>query len=83
MRVETSTRIVWIVLASSSLQSVGAQICGVLHGHTVDTFSLGMLSFPVVGALIVSRQPGNAVGRIMLGIGAGQAFAAAIGLSAV
>ncbi|HEX3325878.1 MAG TPA: hypothetical protein VHV50_02670, partial [Actinomycetota bacterium] len=82
MRVQTSTRLVWIGLGVIVVVVVGSQVYEVTSGDTLDIFSLGMLAFPVVGALIVSRQPANSVGRIMLGIGAGEAFAAAIGLYA-
>jgi signal transduction histidine kinase len=82
MRAQTLTRLVWIALGVILVLVVGSQVYGVSRGDTLDIFSLGMLTFPVVGALIVSRHPGNNVGRIMLGIGAGQAFAAAMGLYA-
>ncbi|MDQ4028527.1 MAG: histidine kinase, partial [Actinomycetota bacterium] len=40
-----------------------------MNGPGVDPFVIAMLSFPAVGAFVASRQPRNAIGWIMLGIG--------------
>jgi hypothetical protein len=38
-------------------------------GAGVDTFPIAMLAFPLVGALIASHHPNNALGWVMLGTG--------------
>jgi signal transduction histidine kinase len=53
------------------LSVVGGQIYSITQGDGVDLFEIGVLTFPIVGALIVTRQS-NAVGWTMLGIGVGQ-----------
>jgi hypothetical protein len=52
-----------------TLVVLAGQALSVEAGLGVDPFPVAMLSFPVVGALIASRQPRNAIGWIMLGVG--------------
>jgi signal transduction histidine kinase len=75
-----ATRLVWTVLGCIVLAVVGGQILALQQGKGVDTFELTMLAFPIVGALVASRQPGNAIGRIMLGIGAGEALSVVLSI---
>jgi hypothetical protein len=74
-------RLVWVATGVMVLFTVGLEIYSLTSGHGIDLFTIAILAFPIVGALIVSRQP-NAVGWIMLGIGLGQAVSNAVGLYA-
>jgi signal transduction histidine kinase len=78
MRVQTSTRLVWVGVGCIVLTVLTDQIYSIAHGAGIDLFVVGALAFPIVGALIVSRQP-NAVGWIMLGIGFGEGFGNLVG----
>ena len=65
----TNSRAVWAVLGCVGLAIVAGQVLALNIGEGVDLAGIGILSFPIVGALIASRQPHNAIGWIMLGIG--------------
>ncbi|MDP9223374.1 MAG: sensor histidine kinase, partial [Actinomycetota bacterium] len=69
-------------LACIVLSVLGGQIISISRGNSIDFFEVGVLAFPIVGALIVSRQP-NAIGWIMLGIGVGEGLSTLVGLYAV
>jgi signal transduction histidine kinase len=73
MRARVSARQVWVVAGCIVLSGVGEQIYAITQGNGVDLFEVALVTFPLVGALIVTRQS-NAVGWIMLGIGIGQAL---------
>jgi signal transduction histidine kinase len=62
------------VLACIVLSVLGGSALSAQQGEGIDIFELTMLAFPIVGALVAARQPDNAIGRIMLGIGAGEAL---------
>jgi hypothetical protein len=49
--------------------TVASQVAVVLAGAGVDFVGITFLSFPVVGILIVSRQPRNAIGWVLVGLG--------------
>jgi hypothetical protein len=53
----------FVFLTVASLAAVAAT------GAGVDLYGLAFLSFPAVGLLIVSRQPRNAIGWVMVGLG--------------
>jgi signal transduction histidine kinase len=72
-------RLVSVAAGFIVLLVLGGQVYSITHGEGVDPFEIGLLAFPIVGALIVSRQP-NTVGWIMLGIGFGQALSSIVGL---
>ncbi|MEA2509016.1 MAG: hypothetical protein QOG21_1098 [Actinomycetota bacterium] len=72
-------RLVSVAAGCVVLLVLGGQVYSITHGEGVDPFEIGLLAFPIVGALIVSRQP-NTVGWIMLGIGFGQALSSIVGL---
>jgi signal transduction histidine kinase len=74
-------RLVWVATGCIVLFELGLEAYSLARGHGVDLFAIGILVFPIVGALIVSRQP-NTVGWIMLGIGLGQTVSNAVGLYA-
>jgi signal transduction histidine kinase len=75
------SRLAWVAAGFIVLSVLGEEIYAITQGQGVDLFALGLLTFPIVGALIVSRQP-NAVGWIMLGIGLGQALSNLVSLYA-
>jgi hypothetical protein len=53
----------FVFLTLVSLAAVAAT------GAGVDVFGLAFLSFPAVGLLILSRQPRNAIGWVLVGLG--------------
>ena len=75
-------RLAWVVLASVGLSALGRQVLSARTGSGVDPTALAFLLFPTVGALILSRQPRNAIGVILLGIGVGIGFSDALGIYA-
>ena len=75
--------VTWVVLACVVLLTIAGQVVSATAGEGgVDIFVLAGLSFPIVGALIASRQPGNAIGSIMLGLGVTMALSEALRLYA-
>jgi signal transduction histidine kinase len=64
-------RLAWVTLGCIFFLVVAAQIVSVEAASGVDGFAFASLSFPVVGALIASRQPRNALGWSMLAVGIG------------
>ena len=71
MRVRTAARLAWVALGCIVFLVVAAEGISVEEGSGVDGFAFASLSFPVVGALIVSRQARNTIGWILLTIGVG------------
>jgi hypothetical protein len=65
----TAARLAWSALALVLLLAVVDVALAIGTGRTPDVAGLLFLSFPVVGALVAARQPRNAVGWVMLGIG--------------
>ena len=70
MEVRTRSRLAWVVFGCTTFVTLTALAVSVAAGSGVDPFHVGLLAFPVVGALVASRQPRNALGWIMLGVGA-------------
>ena len=68
-------RLAWIVFGIvASISVVVAALSAILgSGGSVDLFVIGMLAFAVVGAIIASRHPDNAIGWFMLGVGTASA----------
>lgn len=62
-------RLGWATLAVSVLATAAGAAYGLWLGEGVELVLVAMLSFPVVGALVVSREPANTVGWILLGVG--------------
>jgi len=58
-----------VALWSIVFLTVTSQIGVATTGAGVDLFGIAFLSFPVVGLFIVSRQPRNAIGWVMVGLG--------------
>jgi hypothetical protein len=71
MRQPPAARLPWVILGFIVTLVVAAQALSVAAGAGVDAFGLASLTFPIVGALIASRQPRNALGWIMLAVGVG------------
>jgi hypothetical protein len=72
-----AARLAWIALACIVVLTIASQVLSAATGSGVDPSSIAALAFPVVGALIASSRPHNAIGWIMLAIGA------VVGLSAI
>ena len=64
------SRGLWIGLAAIIVLNVGSQVMAAAVGEPLDSFSLFVLVFPIVGALVLTRQPRNTLGWVMyLGLG--------------
>jgi hypothetical protein len=75
----TIARLAWAVLAFVLVSTFGAEALALEWRSGADVFAIVVLSFPVVGALIVSRRPRNTVGWTMLGIGVGAGISEVFG----
>jgi hypothetical protein len=62
-------RLAWVALACIVLLVVAAEVLSATTGSGIDPTAFAVLAFPIIGALIASRQPDNAIGWIMLAIG--------------
>ena len=80
MSERTAARVAWTSLGCIILLHIGGAWLGFRTGSQVDPFSVFLLAFPVAGAFVVSRQPSNTIGWIMLGIGGGLALVALLGI---
>jgi len=58
-----------VALLCLVLLTVFGQVAVVATGAGVDFIGITFLSFPVVGILIVSRQPRNVIGWVLVGLG--------------
>ncbi len=74
MRERTASRLVWVALGCITLVVLASQAFSVTAGSGADPTAVMILAFPIVGALIASRQPGNAIGWIMLAVGVEEAI---------
>jgi hypothetical protein len=82
MKERSAARLAWVVLCCIVLLVVAVLAISVETGSGVDGFSIASLSFPIVGALIASRQPRNTLGWILLGVGVGWGFGAMLDIYA-
>ncbi|MDQ3770780.1 MAG: hypothetical protein M3343_01660 [Actinomycetota bacterium] len=80
MTKQTAGVLAWLALGCVVLSVGAAEAFSVAKGSGVDPFAIASLSFPVVGALIASRQPRNALGWVMLGVGVGWGFGSLLGI---
>lgn len=69
MTERTAARLAWPALALIVVSTVAGEAMSAAEGSGIDWFSTYVMSFPLVGALVVSRGPHNKVGWVMLGIG--------------
>jgi len=65
----TASRLAWVALGCSACSVVGAIALSLATGAGGDALAVAMLAFPIVGALIASRQPRNAIAWIMIAVG--------------
>ena len=65
----TPSRLVWVALGGITLVVLAGEAVSMAAGLGVDPAVALLLSFPIIGALIVTRQPRNGIGWIMLAIG--------------
>jgi len=82
MKERSAARLAWVVLGCIVFLVVAVLAISVETGSGVDGFSIASLSFPVVGALIASRQPRNTLGWILLGVGVGWGLGAMLDIYA-
>ncbi|MDQ3660025.1 MAG: hypothetical protein M3454_02980 [Actinomycetota bacterium] len=74
----TASRWVWVALGCIIFVILAGEAVSMVAGSAPDPAAVMLLAFPIVGALISSRQPGNSIGWIMLAIGMGGAFGAVL-----
>ncbi|MDQ3660050.1 MAG: hypothetical protein M3454_03115 [Actinomycetota bacterium] len=72
----------WATLVVSVLATAAGAAYSLWSGEGVDIVLIAMLSFPVVGSLVVSREPLNAVGWILLGVGLAWSLPSLVGIYA-
>jgi hypothetical protein len=77
----SAARLAWVLLCCIVLLVVAVLAISVETGSGVDGFSIASLSFPIVGALIASRQPRNTLGWILLGVGVGWGLGAVLDIA--
>lgn len=76
MAPQTAARLAWSLLALMALLVAADGVLTLVAGREFDGFSVLVLVFPVVGALIAARQPRNTLAWVMLGLGGIVAFGA-------
>src|SRR5919106_2742281 len=65
----TAGRLAWSVVALAAVAAIAGETIAAAAGRSPDWFVFAILVFPLVGALVVSQQPRNAVGWVMLALG--------------
>jgi signal transduction histidine kinase len=76
-------RLVWTGLGSTVLLVAVAEALSAHYGPSADWFLVLILLFPIVGAVIATRQPEHTMGWLMLGIGGGAGLTAILEIYAV
>jgi hypothetical protein len=74
----TAARVAWSVFVLGLVAAIVVESMVAATGHKPDWFAFGVLLFAAVGAVIASRQPGNAVAWVMVGLGAAVVVAEAL-----
>ena len=69
MSERTASRLAWVALGCTACAVVAAIALSLATEAGGDALGIAMLAFPVVGALIASRQPRNAIAWIMIAVG--------------
>jgi hypothetical protein len=59
----------WVALGACVLATAADFAYALWLGEGIDIILVLFLSFPVVGGLVLSRQPGSTIGWILLGVG--------------
>jgi hypothetical protein len=75
-------RLGWTTLGICILCTAAGAAYSLWLGEGADLLLVAMLSFPIVGALVVSREPRNAVGWILLGVGLAWSLPSLLGIYA-
>jgi len=75
-------RLGWVTLAVAVLATAAGTAYSLSLGEGADFLLIAMLTFPVVGALVVARQPSNTVGWILLGVGLAWSLPSLLGIYA-
>jgi hypothetical protein len=68
----TAARLAWSLGAGCVAGTLGGIVLAILNGHSRledAAAAVALLSYPVVGALIAARQPGNLVGWVLCAAG--------------
>ena len=80
MNERSASRLPWVALGFVVLLFGVGQAVLVATGSALDLVAVAGLTVPIVGALVASRQPRNAIGWIMLGVGVVFALDAVLGI---
>ncbi len=78
----STARLAWVALGCSAWLVVADVALSLATGARGDAVAVAMLCFPVVGALIASRQPRNAIAWIMIAVGVGLGLSALLAIYA-
>jgi len=66
----TAARVAWLVFLLAVVAAIAAESMVASTGRDPDSFAFMVLVFPATGALIASRRPQNAIGWVMVSLGA-------------
>ncbi|MDQ3766612.1 MAG: hypothetical protein M3346_04625, partial [Actinomycetota bacterium] len=78
----TASRWVWVALGCITFVILASEALSVEAGLGADPTAVLLLAFPIVGALITSRQPDSVIGWVMLAVGIAMAGFSMFGIYA-